>query len=513
MVSGRELSEAFTPTDAEAEWARTKTQDQQHLLALVVWLKSYQRLGYFPKVEDAPLLVVRHVRDILGLGEDVALKRAAVRSAKRHREFVRKRMKVVYDGAGVRKVAEEAIRRAVLTKDNPADLINVALEELVRARCELPGYTTLDAMASTIRTEVNNGFYQSVAGRLGAGAKARLARMLVVDPISRRSEFDRLKDVAQAASLGKFKQRLELLEGIDAIGPTEVWLDGVPPGKIAHFAGEARVTYVADMKKITNEEKRLTLIVCFVHAVRTSVRDDVVTMFCKRMAAIHKKGRERLDALREAHRAESERLLGVFGDVLSMVREATAPEEEASAESNGDASVEGLAPDTREVAERAGRWVLKTLEKAGGVETVAAAHEAVSAHHGNNYLPLLEQYYGPHRAALFTLVNAITLESTSADRSVIDAVEFLRALRGAKVCAGAADGRAGGRGRATGHGDAVDRHRRLRLGDVEEDPAGQAQAGVRVLEPGGGAAVWGHRGGGAGVLRQPARTADVLAGV
>ncbi|WP_248958473.1 Tn3 family transposase [Sphaerisporangium perillae] len=433
VVSGRELAEAFTPTDAEVEWAQGKTQDQQHLLALVVWLKSYQRLGYFPKVEDVPLVVVRHVRGVLGLGEDVALERAAVRSAKRHREFIRKRMKVVYDGAGVRKVSEEAIRRAVLTKDNPADLINVALEELVRARCELPGYTTLDAMAATIRTEVNSGFYQSVAGRLDAVAKARLARMLVVDPISRRSEFDRLKDVAQAASLGKFKQRLELLEGIDAIRPTEVWLNGVPPGKIAHFAGEARVTDVADMKKITTEDKRMTLIVCFVHAVRTGVRDDVVTMFCKRMAAIHKKGRERLEALREAHRAESERLLGVFGDVLSVVVEATAPEEEASAESNGDASVEGRAPDTREVAERAGRLVLKTLEKAGGVEVLAAAHEAVSAHHGNNYLPLLEQYYGSHRAALFTLVNAITLESTSADRSVVDAVEFLRALRGAKA--------------------------------------------------------------------------------
>ncbi|WP_218825523.1 hypothetical protein [Streptosporangium subroseum] len=77
--------------------------------------------------------------------------------------------------------------------------------------------------------------------------------------------------------------------------------------------------------------------------------------------------------------------------------------------------------------------VLKTLEKAGGVEVLAAAHEAVSAHHGNNYLPLLEQYYGSHCAALFTLVNAITLESTSADRSVVETVEFLRALRGAKA--------------------------------------------------------------------------------
>ena len=71
----------------------------------------------------------------------------------------------------------------------------------------------------------------------------------MVDPVTRRSEFDRLKDVAKAASLGKFRLRLDLLADIDALGPTEEWLDGVPPGKIAHFAGEARVTDVADLRK------------------------------------------------------------------------------------------------------------------------------------------------------------------------------------------------------------------------------------------------------------------------
>jgi hypothetical protein len=111
VVSARELAEAFTPTEAELEWARGRTQDENHLLALVVWLKSYQRLGYFPKVEDVPTVVVGHVRGALELGDDVELERAAVRSAKRHREFVRKRLGVVYDAARVRQIAEEAIRK------------------------------------------------------------------------------------------------------------------------------------------------------------------------------------------------------------------------------------------------------------------------------------------------------------------------------------------------------------------------------------------------------------------
>jgi hypothetical protein len=93
-----------------------------------------------------------------------------------------------------------------------------------------------------------------------------------------------------------------LLADIEAIGPAGAWLEGVPPGKIGHFAGEARVTDAADMRKVT-EDKRLTLIASLVHTAATGVRDDVVTMFCKRMAAIHKRGRDHLEALREAHRA------------------------------------------------------------------------------------------------------------------------------------------------------------------------------------------------------------------
>jgi len=417
VVSQRELAEAFTPTEDELVWARGRTSNRQHLLALVVLLKSYQRLGYFPKLAEVPAVVVGHLRAGLGLPDDVAAEYEAGRTLWRHRDLVRGRLGVTYEPAEVRVVAEAAIRTAVQAKDNPADLINVALEELVRRRCELPGFTTLDAMVAGIRAEVNTALFTRVAGRIGDADRARLARLLLVDPVTRRSGLDRLKDPARAATLGKFKLRLTHLQTLDALGPTEAWLGGVPPGKIAHFAGEAKVTDVADLRKV-GEDKRLTLVVCLLHTTRTAARDEVVTMFCKRMATIHKKGREHLEALRERHRAESERLLGVLGEVLSGVRDATL----------GPGDAEQSEPAVA-VAERAGRLVLKTLEQAGGLEALSAAHEAVSAHHGNNYLPLLDQHYRSHRPALFTLLDAVELEPTSADRSVLDAVEFLRAHR------------------------------------------------------------------------------------
>ncbi len=46
-----------------------------------------------------------------------------------------------------------------------------------------------------------------------------------------------------------------------------------------------------------------------------------------------------------------------------------------------------------EVAVRIGQAVLKALESGGGLEQLMAAHQAVAAFHGNNYLPLLEAFY------------------------------------------------------------------------------------------------------------------------
>ncbi|MFI6910309.1 hypothetical protein ACIBKY_54315 [Nonomuraea sp. NPDC050394] len=55
---------------------------------------------------------------------------------------------------------------------------------------------------------------------------------MLVEPATRRSGFDKLKD------LPKFQQRLEHTQWLDFFGPTERRLDGIPPGKIGHFAGE-----------------------------------------------------------------------------------------------------------------------------------------------------------------------------------------------------------------------------------------------------------------------------------
>jgi hypothetical protein len=220
-MTAREIADVFTPSDEETGWARGKTLTDSNLLTLVAWLKSFQYLGYFP----GPALA--HVRGALGLAEGVPAEADSGRTGKRYREIIRLRLGVKSDKAGSRALAESAVRAAAQSKDNPADLINVAIEHLVRQRLELPGCSTLDRMVASVRTEVNEGVFRMVLSRIPADGRARLARLLVADPATRRSPFDRLKDPARAATIGKLGARLAHLADLDAIGAAEAWLAGI----------------------------------------------------------------------------------------------------------------------------------------------------------------------------------------------------------------------------------------------------------------------------------------------
>lgn len=81
-MAARELAEVFTPLAAEVEWARGRTQDDQHVLALLVWLKAYQRLGYFPKLKDVPAVVAEHVRDAVTLGAELRERKICTSSSR-----------------------------------------------------------------------------------------------------------------------------------------------------------------------------------------------------------------------------------------------------------------------------------------------------------------------------------------------------------------------------------------------------------------------------------------------
>ena len=192
-------------------------------------------------------------------------------------------------------------------KNHPPDLINVALERLVEASLELPAFSTLDELAAAIRAEVNAGIFAGICSRMGPEGRQRMRGLLTTAGLDGRSMFNRLKKPAQRATWSRFKAQAGYLDQVDELGATAAWLEGVAPGKVADFAGEAAAQDIDTLSRY-EEAKRVALVACLVHTARMRARDDLAEMLCKRMAAIVKKARTELEEIRLRQRETSERL-------------------------------------------------------------------------------------------------------------------------------------------------------------------------------------------------------------
>ena len=54
FLSARELHVFYTPAAAEIACARENASSDEHLLGLVIQLKRFSRLGYFPALDEVP---------------------------------------------------------------------------------------------------------------------------------------------------------------------------------------------------------------------------------------------------------------------------------------------------------------------------------------------------------------------------------------------------------------------------------------------------------------------------
>lgn len=397
----RELVAAYTPTEAEVAFVVKHARQPGHRLSLAVLLKSFQRLGYFPTLHDVPPAIIRHVRQALRFRVQVKPAELKKNTPYRYYQLVRGYLQVRAYGEGGLDVAARAISAAAAVMDNPADLINVGIEQLVRDRIELPAFSSLDRLARRLRTLVNGRFFAQIDAQLTSDEKQRLDALLVVTRGSEKSPLQAIKRLPKRSSLKHFQDLIDHITELDELVGSEHHLAGIPELKRKHFAAEAKALDAAELRDF-GPAKRHALLLCLIHRARVQTRDDLAEMFIKRIGNIHNRGKEELDRLRVRYREKAETLVATMSDVIRVL---------------------GQHPsDTA-----AGREIRRLVSARGGAAALQEDCVAIAAHSGDNYLPLLWPYYKSHRPTILRMVRMLDLSSTTEDRSLIDALELVLA--------------------------------------------------------------------------------------
>ncbi len=329
-------------------------------------------------------------------------------------------------------------------RNNPHDLINVAVERLSQEGLELPGFSTLAKIASKVRGEINAQLFRRVWERISPMERLRLQHLLVASGPDGRSGLDRLRKPARRASWSRFKAQAEHLSWADGLGRTEDWLEGVAATKIGDFAGECAAQDAASLGDY-GPVKRVVLLACLVHEAGERARDDLAEMLCKRVSRNIKKAKAELEEIRlrqrtltealvdtyramveqlapEGPAAAAQRVAGQRAQVAGLVAASEGQARPPAAGMGGAAMVLALAEALR--VQAAGIAAARSpIERAGGFAAQLAAIEQVSAIHGDNYELLAQRYFKKDRPVLFDLVSLLKLEATTRDDSVLVALE------------------------------------------------------------------------------------------
>ena len=302
-----------------------------------------------------------------------------------------------------------ALSQAALIQDRTADLLNVAIEEIVKERYELPAFSTLDRLTSRVRSVVNKRLFQKVVSQMSSEEMSYLDELLLSPPSEKSlASLSDLKAIPQNATLSHLQSLQAKFERLMSFGIAKRLLQDIAPAKIKHFATLAKAMDTSELAAV-KLSKRRTLLLCLLHQAQVKTKDYLVEMFLKRLAKIHQRAKERLIELREKHRAITEHLLKLLREVLEVA------DEEESNEA------------------KMGCQIQLIMKAYGGVEFLRSECEAVAAYNSDNYLPLLWHFYRSHRPTLYRLVSSLEIRSTTQDESLVKAIGFLLAnehLRG-----------------------------------------------------------------------------------
>jgi TnpA family transposase len=401
----QELEAFYTLSEIDKAFVREKTSGRQSQLALAILLKGFQKLGYLPELEAVPNMVKQYIAQQLTI--PFTIQKVPKKTRKRYRRAIHAHLKVKRYGQGGVQVVQETVKVHAKTMSDPADLINVAVEQLVRLKFELPAFSTLDRIVNHLRHQVHLQLYAEVTRNLTSDQKMQLDKLLIKEETQTRTPFARLKVLPATATIKEIRKWEKHLDWLETILNPQSFLKPLPSTKIEQFASQAYQMEIGDIRGTMTAAKRYTLLLCLLHQMQVRTRDQLTIMYLRRLKQLHNSAKKRLRDLREKYREMNEGIINTFAEILQ--KKATV--DQAPRESQ-DAML--------------GKVVREIIEANGGTATLQQVCDLLQALHDDNYLPLLPYLYRKNRGLPFRLTQQLEIRSATQSKSLLTALEFIQ---------------------------------------------------------------------------------------
>ena len=268
-------------------------------------------------------------------------------------------------------------------------IVNASVETLHLQHFELPGFTTLVKVATTlvkvattVRASINRLIQGWVIEKLGEEGCKQLDQLFEVGADETTSKWNTLKLDPKKASLSQLRGVLLQLAEVEKLAPAVNLRSQVSRSRFEQFVEEAKSLNRQAMVRLTLQ-KRYTLAVALLEAKRSRLRDDLGTLFVKRMFRLRSGALTALKLLQEKHQGHTDDLI----EQLRKVAEVLAAQDQED--------------------------VLKKIQQAiPKPENTLQEIDQYLGRTKNNFVPFMLRGYNSHRAALLNFLEGVSITST-----------------------------------------------------------------------------------------------------
>lgn len=384
-------------------------------LGVAIQLGSVRMLGVFlDDLTSAPISALRYAVEQLGLDDLEAISTYA-NDRGRARHIPRIRARYGYRVATDRGVSFRLNRFLYALcwtgTDRPSALFDRAASWLIANKVLLPGISVLERAVSRIRGRANARLFRQLVDKVTPEQRGRLDTLLVVPEGARQSPLDRLRDGPYIQSGPEISRALARLEEIRAITDGLPEIDRLPPGRVtalARFASAAKAQAVSRLP----DDRRTATLLAFIRTLEASASDDVIDLFDVVATTIFSNAqavskRTRMRTLRDLDAAALK-----LRDGVALLFDETMPD----------------------------HMVRSVIFETVGRESLISAYEQVGAlaePPDDVYFAELRKHRGRFRFAP-ALLRGLNLDAAPAGKSLLDAVEHVRAIQDGRKRSGPA---------------------------------------------------------------------------
>lgn len=403
-----QLARYFHLDDSDKTLINERRRDYNRL-GFGLQLSTVRFLGTFlTDPTDVPLGVISFIAKQIGINDVTSLHKYLERKQTRYAHCIEIQQRYGYVEFNTSPWKFRLIRllyeRAWLNNERPTLMFDFATAWLVRNKVLLPGVTTLSRLISEIRDRASKRLWQKLSKLPSDTQKHKLETILGLVEDKRFSKFDRLRQGPVRISGPSFNTAIQRYRDLADFGIQKLDFKDIPPGRLRNLS---RYAGMASMHKIARmpEDRRIATLVAFVHDYEIIALDDALDVLDLLIT----------DIIGEAKKIGQKKRLRTLKD---LDRAALALAEVCAIVLSDDYDANGL----RDV-------IFSKVSKESISQHIGVVNELAREPDDNFHEEMLEQYKRTRRF-FPTLLKHIEFKGAPAAKTLLEAIEYLRALEG-----------------------------------------------------------------------------------